>query len=307
MQKNYFCFLMKKVKEIPVYFYALGAMLFWGMSFVWSSILLNSYKPVTVIFIRLVISSCFLFLLILAFRIKVNIRKKDFLLLFTSALFNPFFYFLGENYGLKYTTSTITSVIIATIPLFTPIAAWMVFRERLSWLNMAGILVSFTGILIMLLKTDFSLVVDPKGVFLLSGAVVSAIIYTVLLKKLSAHYSPLLLIASQNLIGVFMFLPLFLLFDVNQFVLIVPTTRIITSFLFLSILASSLSYVFFAKTVKMVGISKANVFTNLIPVFTAVFSYFILTEYFTALKITGILIVIAGVYISEINNKEFNV
>jgi len=295
---------MKKDKEIPVYFYALAAMLFWGMSFVWSSILLNSYQPVTVIFIRLIISSCFLFLLILLLKIKVNIQKKDIKLLFFSALFNPFFYFLGENYGLKYTTSTITSVIIATIPLFTPVAAWFVFRERLSWLNMAGIFVSFIGILIMLLKTDFSLVVDPKGILFLSGAVLSAIVYTVLLKKLSDRYSPLLLIASQNLIGVFLFLPLFLLFDVNQFVLVVPTTRIVTSFLFLSILASSLSYVFFAKTVKMVGISKANVFTNLIPVFTAVFSYFILTEYFTALKIIGILIVITGVYISEINNKR---
>jgi drug/metabolite transporter (DMT)-like permease len=221
--------------------------------------------------------------------------------LFFSALFNPFFYFLGENYGLKHTTSTITSVIISTIPLFTPIAAWMVFRERISWLNLTGIFVSFIGVLIMLLKTDFSLVVDPKGILFLSGAVLSAIGYTVLLKKLAVHYSPLLLIALQNLIGAFLFLPLFLIFDIHQFVLVVPTIRIISSFLFLSILASSLSYVFFAKTVKMVGISKANVFTNLIPVFTAVFSYFLLNEYFTPLKIIGILIVISGVYVSEIN------
>jgi drug/metabolite transporter (DMT)-like permease len=291
---------MKKKNSI-VYLYALIAMIFWGMSFVWTSILLKYYQPVTIIFIRLVISSCFLFLMIFLFGIKIKINKKDFLLLFFSALFNPFLYFLGENYGLKYTTSTITSVIISTIPLFTPIAAWMVFRERLSWLNLTGIILSFMGVLIMLLKTDFSLVVDPKGILFLSGAVLSAIGYTVLLKKLAVHYSPLLLIASQNLIGAFLFLPLFLLFDINQFVLVVPTIRIVTSFLFLSILASSLSYVFFAKTVKMVGISKANVFTNLIPVFTAVFSYFLLNEYFTPLKIIGILIVISGVYISEIN------
>jgi drug/metabolite transporter (DMT)-like permease len=295
---------MYKSKGIPVYFYALAAMVFWGMSFVWSSILLEYYQPVTIIFIRLVISSCFLFLLILLFRIKIKINKKDLTLLFFSALFNPFLYFLGENYGLKYTTSTITSVIIATIPLFTPIAAWLVFRERLSWLNMAGLLVSFTGILIMLMKTDLSLVIDPKGILFLSGAVLSAIVYTVLLKKLSARYSPLLLIASQNLIGVFLFLPLFVIFEINQFVLVVPTMRIATSFFFLSILASSLSYVFFARTVKMVGISKANVFTNLIPVFTAVFSYFLLSEYFSTLKIIGIVIVITGVYISEINNKK---
>ena len=295
---------MKKEKGIWVYFFALTAMLFWGMSFVWTSILLRFYQPVSIIFIRLVISSLFLLLLIFIFRLKEKIKKSDYLLLFCSALFNPFFYFLGENYGLKYTTSTVTSVIIATIPLFSPVAAWIAIRERLSWLNLAGILISFIGILIMLLKTDFSLVVDPKGILFLAFAVLSAIVYTVLLKKLSFRYSALLIITSQNIIGVFLFMPLFFIYDFQHFITVIPTRQIITSFLFLSILASSLSYIFFAKTVKMVGISKANVFTNLIPVVTALFSYLILTEYFSVIKLIGIFIVIAGVFISEINNKK---
>jgi len=298
--------MVENKKGIPVYVYALAAMLFWGMSFVWSSILLQFYQPVSIIFIRLILSSCFLFLLLFLFKVKQKILKSDYLLLFCSALFNPFFYFLGENYGLKYTTSTVTSVIIATIPVFSPVAAWLTFRERLSLLNLAGIFISFIGVLIMLLKTDFSLVVDPKGIFFLSGAVLSAIVYTVLLKKLSLRYSPLTLIAAQNLIGVFLFMPLFFLLDFHQFITVVPTMSIISSFLFLAILASSLSYVFFAQTIKMVGISKANVFTNLIPVVTAVFSYFILVEYFSPLKILGILIVISGVYISEINSKRID-
>ena len=295
---------MKKEKGIWVYFFAITAMLFWGMSFVWTSILLRFYQPVSIIFIRLVISSLFLLLLIFIFRLKEKIKKSDYLLLFCSALFNPFFYFLGENYGLKYTTSTVTSVIIATIPLFSPVAAWIAIRERLSWLNLAGILISFIGILIMLLKTDFSLVVDPKGILFLAFAVLSAIVYTVLLKKLSFRYSALLIITSQNIIGVFLFMPLFFIYDFQHFITVIPTRQIITSFLFLSILASSLSYIFFAKTVKMVGISKANVFTNLIPVVTALFSYLILTEYFSVIKLIGIFIVIAGVFISEINNKK---
>jgi drug/metabolite transporter (DMT)-like permease len=286
--------------------YALGAMLFWGMSFVWTSILLENYQPVSIIFIRLVISSLFLYGLLYLFKSGERIKRSDYWLFFLSALFNPFFYFLGENFGLKYTTSTVTSVIIATIPLFSPLAAWISFREKLSWLNLAGIFVSFIGVLMMLLKADFSLVVNPLGILFLSGAVFAAIIYTVLLKKLSALYSPLKIIATQNLLGGLLFLPLFLIFDLPDFSIERITWRDISSILCLAILASSLSYVFFAKTVKAVGISKANVFTNLIPVVTAIFSFFVLSEEFSTVKLIGVVIVVSGVYISEINGKKSN-
>jgi drug/metabolite transporter (DMT)-like permease len=54
----------------------------------------------------------------------------------------------------------------------------------------------------------------------------------------------------------------------------------------------------------MLGISKANIFSNLIPVFTAIFSFFILAEHFTVQKLVGMLLVVFGVYISEINGKK---
>ena len=93
-------------------------MLFWGMSFVWTSILMKSFQPVSIIFIRLVISSLFLFGVSLIFRKWERVQRSDYLLFFLSAVFNPFLYFLGENYGLKYSSPTIASVIIATIRFF---------------------------------------------------------------------------------------------------------------------------------------------------------------------------------------------
>jgi drug/metabolite transporter (DMT)-like permease len=276
-------------------------MLFWGMSFVWSSILLNYYQPVTIIFIRLIISSCFLFLMMFLLKKRQKISRKDYLLIFLSSVFNPFLYFLGENYGLKYSTSTVTAVIIATIPVFSPVVARITLNERLSWYNITGILISFIGIVVMLMNREMNILIDPKGVLFLSGAVVSALVYSVLLKKLSADYSPLTIIAYQNMIGIFLFMPFFFLLEFNHFLTVKPHLNIVASFLFLGILASSLSYVFYAKTVKTLGISKTNIFTNLIPVFTAIFSFFILSEYFTVLKVAGILIVIAGVIITEMN------
>ncbi len=290
--------------KIPVYFYPLAAMLFWGMSFVWSSILLKYYEPVTIIFIRLIISSSFLFLIIFLLKKNEKVAHSDYWLFFLSALFNPFFYFLGENYGLKYSSSTIASVIIATIPVFSPITAYLTFRERLSWINIAGILVSFSGIVIMLITKDLSLGIDRRGVFFLAGAVTAALVYSVLLRKLTFKYSPLTIISRQNLIGIFLFLPFFIFLEAHSCFNVKINQEIVTSFLLLSILASSLSFVFYTKTIQLFGISKANIFSNLIPVFTAIFSYFLLSEYFSFQKIIGIMIVIGGVYLSEINKRK---
>jgi drug/metabolite transporter (DMT)-like permease len=293
-----------KQKNSIIYLYVLLAMLFWGMSFVWTSILLNYYQPISIIFIRLILSSAFLFLIMIGLKRKEKIVRKDIPIILLSAVFNPFLYFLGENYGLKFSSPTITSVIIATIPVFTPLAAWFILKEGIRWYNFAGILISFIGVLVILVNKQMEFVIDPVGLIFLAGAVISAIIFTVFLKKLSARYSPLTLITYQNSTGIFLFMPFFFIFEFHDFIKVTPNLDIVSSFLFLSILASSLSYVFFAKSIKHLGMSKANVFSNLIPVFTAIFSFFILSEQFTLMKICGMAIVIAGVYISEVTLRK---
>jgi len=279
-------------------------MLFWGMSFVWTSILLKSYQPVSIIFIRLVISTIFLFGVSWVLKNRELIRRSDYLLFFLSALFNPFLYFLCENYGLKYSSSTIASVVIATIPVFSPLVGWSFFREKLALINIAGLFISFGGVVLMLINKDLSLSVDKKGIIFLSGAVLSALVYSAMVRKLPFRYKPLTIIKYQNLIGIFLFFPIFLLFESRSAFTVKLNFEIISSFLFLAILASSLSYVFYTKSIQMLGISKANIFSNLIPVFTAIFSFFLLSEHFTLHKTAGILMVICGVYISELNARR---
>ncbi len=294
---------MKNIR-ISVYLYALAAMLFWGMSFIWTSILLADYQPVTIIFVRLVISSVFLFGAVLVTKAWTPIRKADLWLLLLSAVFNPFLYFLLENYGLMNSSPAIAAVIIATIPVFSPIAGYLAFRERLRWFNLAGIFLSFAGILLMLVTRDLSMVARPAGVLFLAGAVVAALVYSVLLKSLSAKYTPLTIISWQNLAGILLFLPFFLVFEAKDAVQVPLTPRIISSFLFLAILASSLAYVFYVKSIKALGITKANIFSNLIPIFAALFSFTILGEAFSFQKVAGMAVVISGLVLSEISKRR---
>lgn len=291
---------MLKNRSVTTYIFAFFAMAFWGMSFVWTKMVLDFYEPVTIIFIRLLISTAILFSFMKLFKQHQRIAKSDWKWFLISALFSPFLYFIGENYGVKFTSPAISAIIIATIPLFTPIAAYYTLNERLSPLNIAGMFLSFFGIIVMLVDKNLSFTVEPKGIFLLFGAVFSAVIYSVIIKNLSTRYSSTFIISYQNLLGAIYFLPVFLIFDFQHFHTIDPDPMVIINILLLAIFGSSLAFIFFTMVIRDIGISKANILTNFIPVFTAVFSYFILSEYFDLGKIIGMAMVIGGILLAQL-------
>lgn len=290
------------LRLLKVYVFAVLSMLFWGFSFVWFKIVVQWYEPITIIFLRLIISGALLSVFMLVTRsfqrIKPADRKYFFLLAFTQ----PLCYFLGESYGLKLVSSTVASVIIATIPLFSPFAAYYLVREKINASVVAGIMFSFAGIVLMLFNPDFSLNADPAGVAMLFFAVLSAVGYSVVIRKISDSYNPVTIITYQNLIGALYFLPLFLIFDFQKFIQVKPTNELVLAMLQLALFASTLAYVFYIIAIKGIGIIKANIFTNLIPVFTGVFSFYMLNEQFTAVKIVGMLLVLAGLLISQAAN-----
>jgi len=279
-------------------------MLLWGFSYVWTKIVFNYYEPFTTVFIRLLLSSAVLHLFILFFRKREKVKKEHYKLFLLSAVFNPFLYFIGESFGLKYVSPTISAVIIATIPVFTPIAAFMVLKEKLSRINVLGLMISFCGVIVMILKKDFSLNADLIGLLFLAGAVIAAVIYGILLKKLTVHYSSLSIITYQNTLGIFFFLPWFLIFEFDSFIAVKPNFELISTLILLAVFASSLAYILYATTVRKIGISKGNIYTNLIPVFTGAFSYFVLAEQFNFSKIIGMIIVIFGVALSQLGRLK---
>jgi drug/metabolite transporter (DMT)-like permease len=77
----------------------------------------------------------------------------------------------------------------------------------------------------------------------------------------------------------------------------------------LGVFASSLAYVLYTYAVKSLGVIQTNIYINLIPVFAAVTAFFVLDEIFTSVKITGMVLVIFGVVLSQITiwGKKNNV
>ena len=291
-------------KQVKIYVAVVLSMIFWSFSFIWFKVANKTFHPITIVFIRLLFSTILMTIFLVVTKNYIKIKKSDRKLFLMLALFEPFFYFLGESFGLTYVSATVCSVLIATIPVFATIGAWLIFKEKLKAINYAGIILSFMGVLVFILNTDGSLSFNIKGLGLLTLAVLSAVGYNLTLSHLIETYTPVYIVNVQNLIGATLFLPLFMIFDFKHFISTPFTFDMFKPIIELSIFASCGAFILFAYSVKNMGITKANVFSNCIPVFTAFFSFILMGDELTVQNIAGMVIVIAGLFMSQMNGMN---
>ncbi len=290
-------------QNLKVYAIVTLAMLFWSLTYVWYKVVFETLNPVSVMVFRLSFSG--VFLLVVArirgrFKVPLAADWGWFLLL---ALFQPFLYFLCESYGVSLVTTTISAVIISTIPVFTPIMAYLFYGHKISRFNLLGLVVSFAGVLLVVLGRQFHFDGSVTGILLLSGAVLAALGFSVVIIKLMPHYSTFTIIGWQNILGAIMFLPLFFILDWPTFSLEALTPRIVLNLFYLALFGSSAAYVCFTYGIKHLGVSKASMFTNTIPVFTAIFAYLGLGETIDVVQGLGIAIVLAGLFMGQTNGN----
>jgi len=127
------------------------------------------------------------------------------------------------------------------------------------------------------------------------------VFYSIILKKISIHYSTLNVIFYQSLLGLLFFLPTFLIVDLPSIKTIQITRESMIALILLAIFASVVAYVLFASVLRRIGVVRSNVFSNLIPAFTAIFTWLVLREPLSILKLFGIVIVISGLFVSQLN------
>jgi len=282
------------------------SMIFYGVSFPMTKTALRLFGPITIVTARLFISALVL--------MTVNVmrsgngglpKKGDWPIFILIALFQPLGYFLFETFGLQYVSASIASILIATIPVFTPVVSRFGVSERLTVYNLAGLFISFLGVVILVTAAGTGGdTAGPGGVLLMFGAVFSAVFYTILVKRLPNGYSPLTITAVRNSLGLIMFIPLFFVFEYDPTSLGSVLQRpggpeAVMSIVFLAIFASSLAFIFMNHGIRVIGPSRANGLVNLIPVITAVVSLLFFGERFTLQKALGMAVVFAGVMLSQ--------
>lgn len=280
------------------------AMIAWGLSFIWSTQVYKNLNPTATIFLRLVVATIFFSAILYIFHLNEKIKREHLGLFALAALFEPFLYFIFEGYGLKNTSPIIGSAIVAMIPLVTPIAAAIFLKEKLTPMNILGLFVSFFGVIVMLFNKNMEFTASPKGVLFLSITVLIAVGYSIALIKLTKIYKPLTITWMQNIIGMIYFIPMVIIMEQFEPSNFRNLGEYIVPLVCLGVFCSAIAYALWAFAYSKLGASKANVYTNLIPVFTAIFSYFIIHESLTPNKVAGIILVVVGLIFSQLKKRK---
>jgi drug/metabolite transporter (DMT)-like permease len=287
------------VSYVPV----LLAMLFWSYSFIWYKQVFVYYDPITLIFFRLIIAVPLLLILSLAFGKMQRINRKHFTWFLLLAFFEPFLYFLGECYGVNLISPTLASIMISLIPLLAPIPAWYLFRERFTFTNYIGLIISVIGVVLVIMGENSTHPTAISGVMLMLLAILAAVCHSVFVRKLADYYNTFTIVTYQSTLGLIYFIPLFSFMGFSEFIHTHHTFDMVLPVVKLAVFASTIAFLCFVYSIRRMGMARTNVFINLIPVFTAILSYIVLKEKFSFLKIIGIAIVIAGLIFSQFNYK----
>ena len=296
------------MKKSTVYPLLTLASIIWGVSFIITKQLFLTESHITVFIImtfRLFLATAVAVPSLLLLHKLEPIRPghlKWFLLL---ALCEPFIYSICETSGVQLVSGSMASIVVATIPLFVPFGMAIAFKQKIRPVTLIGIVLSLVGLSVMLLfGGQGNLDANPIGLAWLFGAVLIAVVFTIMLVKLIDHYQPITITVYQNLFGLLYFIPVMLIADGSNLPFLSYSPRMILLLLILGVFCSTLAYIFYNIGVAKLGATSACIFTNVIPVFSLVAAILIGQEQLTWSKPIGIIIVVAGVILAQLPPRK---
>lgn len=301
---NYFSESLNMVHKLYGYIAVFFSMILWGISFVWTKELLEAHFPVIMIVtFRLIIAASLMLLVFSLTHSLEKVKKKDISTFFLLAFFEPFLYFIGENFSMQFVEASFAAIVIGVIPVVVPFALFIFNKEKVHWEIIFGVVLSIVGIAFMSLGKGFSFNVDIRGVLLLVLAVLAAVGYSVVLSRLLGSYGPITITTYQTLIAILYYLPLFFIFDFSSLATLNWSFKAVSDIVLLAVLCSSGAFILYNYAGKKLGVAKSSVFTNAIPLVTIVFAILVGQETLCANKVIGMAIVIGGVMFSQFGLK----
>jgi len=279
------------------YLLILLAIIFWGTSFVATKTVLNEIKPVTIIILRLILASILLTIIALSTKRKFSINFKSHSWIFILALVAVFHLWIQVT-GLQYTTAANTGWIIGTAPIFMAILGFVFYKEKITLLQFLGILVAVAGLLLLIGKGDITNIglIENQGDLLVLGSAFTWGVYSMVNKKISLSYSPLMTILYLFLMMAVIIIPFNLNTEtINSVINLSPISWM--WILFLGIFCSGIAYVIWAQALRDMESAKVGAFLYFEPLVTVIAAWFFLKEEITLLMIFSGLLITAGVFI----------
>lgn len=238
------------------------------------------------------------------FRARAIIRREWRLLAVAGALgisaFNALFY--G---GVHTTTAINASLVMALSPLVIPVFALFLLGERVTAVQIAGMLVSFAGVLVVMSRGEWAIFLAfafVPGDLLIVAAVVCWSLYAVLAKRRPPDMEPYTFLTAMLMFGVVALLPFYLVESV--FWIDYPLSwEAALAPMYLGAFPTALALILFNRAVEAIGANRTGPFNHVTPVFAALWSILFLGEGLMLFHLGGAVLILAGVWCASYSRK----
>ena len=290
------------------FFYHLVAFItvaIWGTTFVATKVLmLNGLSPAQIFTLRF----CIAYVLMLCFnhhRLFADSWKDEGKMALLG-ITGGSLYFLSENEAMNFTTTTNTSLIVCSCPLFATLLVRLVYRSsaRINGIQLLGSLLAFMGMIIVVLNGKFVLHLSPVGDALAFTACMCWAIYSLLMKSVSGDYSAAFITRKVFFYGVITILPYYLLIPGMPSFDVFTRPQVIGNLLFLGCLASMICFLTWNWCIAKLGAVKATNWVYFNPITTMIFASWVLGEKITPYFLVGATCILLGMYIADKKTKK---
>ena len=293
---------MREAKSVDLFLLLLLGLI-WGSSFFNIKIASYSYEPITLALVRVIFASVPLFMLCKFKKIKIEGFAKNWKLYALIGLCNITIPFILIAIGTSKINSYLAAMLMSTTPLSGSLLAhFFTKNEKISLLKSFGILIGFSGILILFL--DKVIINESNYIYVLITILgstfysIGGILTLTLRNKKNENVT-----TSTTLWSIIFLLPLaFILetpFDST------PTLNSTLSLLYLGVVATGLAWLIRFRILTVNGLVFQTQVAYLIPIFGIIFGYFIMGEAITWKVLVSLVVILLGIYIFKKNNKNF--
>ncbi len=270
--------------------------LIWGSTLVIVKIGLETLGPLTIAGLRYSLGAVVLLpFLIKRKSLRTPISKKLWLHLILIGVSS---YTIGNGalfWGLKYVPATTGSFLLSLIPLLVLAGGALLLREIPARWQIFGVFLSFFGS--VLFFSSGMGPSEPKGIVIIGVGLIGFLAFRLLGRGIArdGKLDTLTLTALPLAIGGILSLLLALIVEgIPQF-----TPKSIIIVLWLTVVNTSLGYLLYNHSLRVLTALEMNMILNLSPLFTAIFSWVLLGETLGAIQILGMVVLIVGVILVQ--------
>ena len=254
------------------------------------------------VFLRVLGATIIFWTISLFFKTK-PIEKKDRLTILKCGLFGMSINIAAFIAGLDYSTPVNSSILIIISPIFVVILSFFIFKNKINFIKILGIILGFIGAMILILTADSNSSIGrniPLGNFLFIVNSISYAYYLIIVKPMAEKYDLITLFKWLFLIGLIFNFPL----GINQFLDVdwasLPLWEAALPMVFVVIGTTCMTYFLNGYALSKLTSTEVAVFMYLQPIIGVLFAIFTKSDTITLTILIASMLIFSGVYLTTV-------